>query len=221
MASYTVLDLITSALQLIGSLATGETPNADDASTVFFALQAMIDGWNSDRLSLMSVLYLNPTLSPNKQSYTIGPSATDFPNATPLIQLQTVSCIIGGTTARKDVSLLNSVQWASLGEKGLTGTFPDKVYCDYTYPISTLWFHPIPSAGITLDLYAWQILPPFTGYTQVINFLRPGYEEALLYNLALKIYPLFGLSPDNLVVQLAGQYKQNMRALNYHVKYSR
>lgn len=211
--SYTVLDLITASLNLIGSLGTGETPNADDASVAFFALNQMLDGWNVDRLNLLNPIRLQPNLTASRQSYQIGPAATDFPTSNPIIQIQSASNIIGGTTARKDISLINSVQFAAIGELGITGVFPDKLYCDYSFPISTMYFHPIPSTSNQIDLFVWQILAAFTSYTQIVN-LRPGYEEALEYNLGVKLFPKFGLTPDQITLQLAAQYKQNMRSLN-------
>jgi hypothetical protein len=76
-----------------------------------------------------------------------------------------------------------------------------------------LLVHPIPNHTIAIQLYLWNLLAQFTALTDTVSF-RPGYYEALAYNLALKIAPQFGLAQDQTNVQLAGVYKQRMQDLN-------
>lgn len=209
----TVLDLIMQSFQIVGSYGIGESANASDSQLGLQLLNNLIDGFNTARINLYTTLFYQPSLTPTVQSYQIGPGAANFPTGFSVIQIQSCSCVIPGTQARKDVSLINSTQWAAIGERNLTGVFPDKLYCDYAYPISNLNFHPIPSGAITLDMYLWSILQQFTNLTQVLQ-LRPGYTEALVYGLAVKAYAPFGLTPDPTVLQLAATYKQNMQQLN-------
>ena len=210
--AITVLDVITMAMQLIGSLQTGEVPSADDAQVGMNSLNAMLDGWNTERLNLYTISVYSGNLGNNQQSYAIGPSAADFNTLSPVL-IQTASVIIPTTTVREPMKLLSSEQWAGLTEKGLTGFMPDKLYCDYMFPIANLNVHPIPNHTIALELYLWSILAQFVNLTDAVNF-RPGYLEALQYNLALKLAPIFGYQLDQQTALLASTYKSRMQQLN-------
>lgn len=208
----TVLDIITRALQVTGSLATLETPSADDAQLGLQTLNEMIDGWNSQRLNLFTVGYQQYPLQPAQQTYQVGPGGVDF-NYPSIVLIQTASVIVPGTSARMELDLLSSVEWAALREKYLIGVFPQRLYCDYNWPISLLNLHPVPSGSITLELYLWSILPAFSTISDPVNF-RPGYVEALEYNLALKLAPIYGMQVDQITIALAQTYKQQMQSLN-------
>lgn len=209
----TVNDLIIRAMQIIGALSTGQTPSSDDANVCFLNLNEMLDGWNTERLNLYVPLPFSGNLLNAQQSYEIGPAAADFVTTNPVALIQTAATIFPATSVRNPVAILNSEEWARLTEKSLTGYLPDKMWCDYANPIANILVHPIPNHTIALELYLWTILAQFTALTDAVTF-RPGYYEALAYNLAVKIAPQFGLAQDGTNVQLAGTYKQRMQDLN-------
>ena len=210
----TVNDLIIRAMQIIGALSTGQTPSSDDANVCFLNLNEMIDGWNTERLNLYVPSSFSGNLVNAQQSYAIGPAAADFPTTNSLILIQTAALVtVTGQTIRTPIAILNSEEWARLTEKGLTGYQPDKMWCDYAFPISNMLFHPIPNRAVAIELYIWNILAQFVNLTDTVSF-RPGYYEALAYNLALKIAPQFGLAQDQTNVQLATTYKARMQDLN-------
>lgn len=209
----TVNDLAIRAMQIIGALSTGQTPNSDDAQLCLTNLNEMLDGWNTERLNLYVPLPFSGSLLNAQQSYAIGPSAADFPTTNSVALIQTAALILPTTTVRTPVAILNSEEWARLTEKGLTGYLPDKLWCDYANPISNILVHPIPNHTISIELYLWTILAQFVALTDTVAF-RPGYYEALAYNLALKIAPQFGLAQDQTNVSLAATYKQRMQDLN-------
>lgn len=208
----TVLDVITKAMQIIGALSIGQSPSSDDATLGLNDLNAMLDGWNSERLNLYTVATFTGNLTNAKQSYAMGPAATDFNTNSPIL-IQTASVIIPGSTVRRAVTILSATEFANLTEKGLTGFLPDKLYCDYQFPIANLLVHPIPNQTIALELYLWSVLAQFVNLTDAVS-LRPAYLEAIQYNLAVKLAPQFGLAQDQTNVQLAGTYKQEMQRLN-------
>jgi hypothetical protein len=209
----TVNDLIVRAMQIIGALSTGQTPSSDDAQVCFTNLNEMLDGWNTERLNLYVPLPFSGNLLNTQQSYAIGPSAADFPTTNSVALIQTAATIFPATSVRTPMAILNSEEWARLSEKGLTGYLPDKMWCDYGNPIANILVHPIPNHTIAIELYLWTILAQFIALTDTVAF-RPGYFEAMAYNLALKIAPQFGLAQDGTNVQLAGTYKQRMQDLN-------
>ncbi len=210
----TVNDLIIRAMQIIGALSTGQTPSSDDAQVCFSNLNEMLDGWNTERLNLYVPFTFTGNLLNGQQSYFMGPSlSADFNTNTPILIQTAATIVVPSATVRYPMQILNSEEWARLTEKGLTGYIPDKLFCDYAFPLANLQVHPIPNHTIVMELYLWNILAQFTALTDTVAF-RPGYYEAMAYNLALKIAPQFGLAQDQTNVQLAGTYKQRMQDLN-------
>lgn len=209
-----VNDVIITAMQIIGALSTGQSPSADDQQVVFSNLNALLDGWNTERLNLYVPLPFTGNLVTNQQSYQIGPAAADFPTTNSVALIQTAALIeVTGQTGRSPITILNSEEWSELREKGLTGYFPERLWCDYGYPISNILVHPIPNRAVAIELYLWTILTQFVSVFDTFSF-RPGYLEAIQYNLAVKIAPQFGLAQDQTNVQLAVTYKQRIQDLN-------
>ena len=74
MTTYSAYDQICGALRLLGVLAEGETPSSETANDALYALNQMIDSWDTERLSVFStkdVTYLWPA---GERSQTYGPT---------------------------------------------------------------------------------------------------------------------------------------------------
>jgi hypothetical protein len=82
-------------------------------------------------------------------------------------------------------------------------TLPSDVFYDAGFPLGTLHFYPSPNASIyEMHILTKAVLSAFTSLTQVIA-LPPEYEEALIYNLAVRLRPAYQMAPDPTVTQLA------------------
>lgn len=211
----TVLDLVSSSLRLIGTLAQGQNPNADEAEACRVKLNNLLERWSLERLNLFNIGFTPYALTPNKQTYTVGVGASDFNSARP-VKIQTASIIMPGTSVRIAMDLMTSAQWAALREKASTGLVPTGLYCDYDFPIAKFNVAPVPTNSISMELYSWSALPVFLTLQDVIN-LPQGYADALDYNLAVKIAPEFGMALDPVVVAAAADGKaaiQRFNALN-------
>lgn len=210
----TFLEVATLALTDIGSLGVGEVPNESDAALCQYTFDQMMGEWSTDRLLLFTIGSAPYALSADVQQYQIGPGAVapGFNTSRPVL-IQSAATIIPGTTARRAMDLLSSQEWAALGEKGLTGVFPDKLYFDNAYPIASLFVHPVPSAAITIELYTFSLLQQIVNLTDVLNF-PPGYLNALRQNLAVKISPAFGMPLQQVTVQQAVSGKAAIAQIN-------
>lgn len=71
-----VLSIISSALRTIGALESGETPDADTANDAFNLLNDMLAAWSNDRMMIYYTTAVVFPLTPNVQSYTIGPGGS-------------------------------------------------------------------------------------------------------------------------------------------------
>src|SRR5579872_6037210 len=208
-----VLDLITRAATRVGILQQGETLNGSESTDAFNALNDMLDAWNTDRLNIYTVGQAQYALTATVQAYPIGPTASAPFNVNRPVLIQSASIILPGTTIRQPMRIMTSAEFPRIKERGLTGVLPDKLYCDYAAPNATLYVHPIPSGTPTLELYAWSALAAFVTLQDTVTF-PPGYVEAIVFNLALKLAPEYGQQVDSLIAQTAMGSKQAMRALN-------
>ncbi len=89
----TVNDLITDALTLLEELMPGQTPSPDDQTVCFAALNALLDSWSIERLSIYTVKRVQFTLTAGQQDYTIGPTGADFTNERPVL-IQTAVIVL-------------------------------------------------------------------------------------------------------------------------------
>jgi hypothetical protein len=86
----TAQQLITDALVVLQELDRGQTPAPGETEFAFRQLNALLDSWSTERLSIHKVNQVIFTLSDDVQDYTIGPSG-DFVQERPvLIQTATI-----------------------------------------------------------------------------------------------------------------------------------
>ena len=190
----TANDLIGRTLRSIGVLASGETATSNEVSDALTILNNMVDTWGTERLTIYTVARTAFNLTSSTQDYTIGSGGT-FNIARPV-------WIVAA--------------WQQIGIKGTTSTYPTAFYYDKTWTAGlgqiSVW--PVPdNSNAQLVLYTPTALTQFADLTTAYTF-PPGYEEALRYQLALRLAPEFGvnLSPD--IRALASQTFANIKRAN-------
>ena len=201
--SVTVLSgIITPALQDLLVYQTGENVSAADSAVALQSLNAMIDSWGAEDLTMFQVARQVFPLTANQQDYEMGPGAEfDAPRPSVINNAGIILTPLGTPAIEEPISILDDDQWAMLRLKPLLSTFPTAVYPNYTYPNATLSFYPIPqSDGYSVALYIPQAVTAFADISSTVS-APPGYLEAMEYNLALRLAPKFGrLAPQTVVV---------------------
>lgn len=187
-AGLKTIDIITRALKKIGAIAVGEAPDAQEAQDGLDALNSMLGSWNTQRNIIYTITIAQYDLVSNQQTYTIGPGG-DFDAPRPQ-SIETANLILNylNPVVRVPMDLLNDQQWAAIRVQQIPNSIPQLLYNDGAYPLSTLYLWGFPSQNLQLELYTWQALSTFPSIsTDVV--LPPGYEEALVYNLAVRLAP--------------------------------
>lgn len=190
----TARDMIERALRLIGALAAGEPMTASEAQDGLRALQAMVNEWGAQRLTMYQVQRLVFPLVVNQVSYTIGPGG-NFNTVRP--EWIENASVVQNNGALNELELrldpiMNAQAWRTIMNKRLTSTLPTKLFYDPTFPLGTLYFWPILQSGtLHTALYIPLAIAGFTNLTTDFTF-PPAYEKALTYNLALELAPEFG-----------------------------
>jgi hypothetical protein len=206
----TTQDLITSSLRLLGVIAAGETPATEDLSDGLTTLNQMLDSWNSQHLTVYSIVNRTKVLSAGVGSYTMGTGgAIDF--ARP-VKIESAN-IIQSNGLSGTLELITSREWAAIEERGLSGVRPLKLYNNDDYPLTKLFLWPIPSGTPTLDLWVWEELSNALALIDTIDF-APAYMKAIRYNLAVDLAPEYGREPSGTVMQIAGNAKAEIFGLN-------
>jgi hypothetical protein len=207
-------ELVTATLKLIGVLAPGEAPAAHEATDSLATLNRMLGAWSTEGLLINAVSREAFTLTPNDGDYMIGVGG-DFDTARPQQILNALIRDQSGTPALEyPVTLLSLDEWAGLLQKETSSSHPRALYDDGGYPLRKLSLYPKPSAAHQLVLYT---LKPFTEVSTLDTevTLPPGSDEALIYNLAIRLAPEYGRPVTAEIVMLAGDAKAGLKRMNH------
>lgn len=210
-------DLITSALTSLGVYSVGEDLSAADASLGLRRLNAMMSSWAIQPLTIPVVAREVFTVTANDGEYTIGPGA-DF-NAIRPTSIQYAAILLNASTPPVEVpsAILTEQAWQSIAIKEQTSTQWTAVFYEPTFTTSgwgTINLWPIPTtADNDLVLYFQQPLTEFSNLTTEVQ-LPPGYEEALSYNLAVRLAAPFGRKLSDDVRMLAVQSRAQIKRQN-------
>ena len=202
--------LIDRAMRLISQISPSVSPTTEEYATCLTALNAMSDSWRTEGLISVTVQDESLTLVSTQASYTIGLGG-DLNTNRPTKIYGAYLVDSGGVSY--DVNIIESDEYASIGLKSSSSTLPNYLYYSADVPLGNLWVYPVPSAAHTLHV----LTPtPAGSYatTATTAYLAPGWEDALVYNLAVRIAPEFEKMPSPLVIDTAKQTKANIKRAN-------
>ncbi len=199
----TGLDVIIEAFQLAGVNEEGETPSASEANGALRQLNSMLSSWSADLRPVFSQKHAIYPLVPGQAKYLLGPSVdADFVQARPNA-IVTAQVIIQGNL-NYPLKLITPQDYEEINLKTLQG-IPQVLAVNPTLPDYELYLYYIPQAAYFLNINTLISLDNQT-LTGDFNF-PPGFEEAVIYNLALRICPVYGQDPKPFVVQNAANSK--------------
>ena len=153
------------------------------------------------------------------QSYTIGTSGT-FNTDRPL-KIESASISVSSSGAVEyPLRILNLTEWNLILEKGTSSNIPTDLYVDNDYPLATINLYPKPSTAYYLILYSLKPLTSISTLDSSVSF-PPGYEEAIIYNGAIRLAPEYGKQVSEAVALIAQESKANIKRSNYSSIYLR
>jgi hypothetical protein len=175
-------DLIRAAGRLI-AWHPGQSGNSDENAAGLEALNAMLDAWNAQRLAVYAVRRDTYPLAGGQQAYTIGPGG-NFNTERP-VRIERANVILPQALHRP-LEIITVDDWAALRLPDLESTFPTRLYYDRAYPLAKLYFWPAPTESNQVELFTWTKLGRFASLNDTADFPE-GYEEAIKYNLAVRL----------------------------------
>ena len=220
MAIATAQDLITKALQKIGVIGEGETPNANQLSDGFDALNIMLDSWSGRGLLTTALIPESFDLTAGQYSYTIGVGGnfnTDIP-------LSIEGAYIRDNSNQIDfpVSIVTRDIWDSYFDKVLAGNSsrPEVLFYDpgatqQAVRAGTIILYPIPDAGTSYTLFI-NSEKNYTDFVSLSNNIPfpPAYTKAIIYNLAIDLSPDYGRQVNQVVKEEASEAMRIIENIN-------
>lgn len=204
----TVRNIIKSTMRLLGVIAQGETPTADEYQDAVSALNGMIDSWSNQSLLINSKTREVFNLISGQSSYTVG-TGGNFNTSRP-VSILNASYLLNNSEYPLDI--ITQQEYAQIQIKTLASQ-PSKLYASGTYPLDTINLYPVPNIAAQIVLYT---IKPFADYTSLDTeiVLPPGYERALKYNLAVEIAPEYGKQISAEIATIAADSKAEIKRLN-------
>lgn len=205
-------ELIDGALRLLGMLAEGETPSAATSQDALFAMNQMIDSWNTERLSVFSTQDQVFSWAPGLISRTLGPTG-DFVGNRPVL--------LDDATYFKDpangisfgIKIINQQQYDGIAVKTVTSTYPQVIWVNMDYPNIDMYVYPVPTKVLEWHFISVTELTQPATLATTLSF-PPGYLRAFRYNLACEIAGEFGVEPSPQVSRIAMSAKRNIKRIN-------
>lgn len=187
--------IVTGALTTLGINQQGATPGSADSVDALAELNNQWDAWGIDEGLIYSVLPVQGTLAAATASYTIGVGATfNAPRPSRIYKAMLVSTV-GSATTRKELRIVEALEYFGHGDLAAASASPDELYPDYNADASgyaKLYFFPAPSCPTTTKVEL-EAAVPFTAWTLGGNTVLPeGYQDAINYALAYRLIPRFG-----------------------------
>lgn len=164
------------------------------------ALNAMLALWAAEGITIYNVITESFTLVTNKPSYTIG-TGGDFNTTRPTDIYYALIRDAGNNDYA--VSVITDEEFDCIANKTTPGR-PNRIQLKPGYPLATLTVYPVPLLSETIVLANTKVIASFASIDDDIN-LPPEFEEALIYNLSLRIIP--EVPPTALVADLAAKAK--------------
>lgn len=213
----TARDIISASLKLIGAIAPGEAPTAAEAVDGLASLNRMIDSWSNEDLLIYAITRDEFTLTPNQQRYTYG-TGGNF-NATRPMEIQEVRLRVDISTPSIEypVRILTLEEWAAIYQKDMTSTIPYAIFAEGTYPLDAINVYPVPSTAYKLVFFTLKPISNIDTLDTVLS-LPKGYEEAIVYNYAMRAAPEYGRQTPQEVAMIGVQSKGNLKRTNYRTE---
>lgn len=196
-------DLIALSFREAGIVGVGQVASAQDTNDAWTVLNGMIGQWNKRRWLVYHLIDTAVT-GTGALNYSVGPGG-DFNVVRPdKIESAFFRQTVGTVPNQVDYPLApiwTREEYNDISLKSLN-SFPQIYFYDSGFPLGYVYIWPLPSNQYEIHLSIKDTLQSFSSLTTQIN-LPPEYFEALHYNLAVRLRPLFQLPPDRSIAQLA------------------
>lgn len=203
-----VSDLIRSSMRLIGAIATGETPTADEVSDGLLVLNDLLENWSTETLSVWGSSNQTFNTVANQATYTIGPTG-NWVAARPQ-DIGDAYCNFSGVDF--PIKVISQEQYNEINLKTMKQPIVERLLYVNEFPLGVVTLWPVPTQAAPITLTMNRILSFPVATTDVLTG-PPGFLKAIRYCLAVEFGPEFGRDASPTVMSIAvdskGDYKRS------------
>lgn len=192
------ITIIKTAMRLIGVIATGETPSADEATDGLQALNDVLERWSVEPYAVYGSLVETFETVRGQAIYTVGPGG-DFDTDRPTTITGVYTNFDGVDFTAEEWTL---DQYNMVPLKTQQTGYPSRYVYVNDAPLGQLILWPTPYQATPVSINRQQLLTQIPSIATIIS-LPPGYVSALQYAVAAELAPQYG-SPRDMTAQARG-----------------
>ena len=198
-----IKQLIQGALRKLGVYPPGESPTAAEISDALESVNRMLYSWSVDSNAVYESAYETFSLVSGTQDYTYG-AGGDFDSARPI---EILSCAYRDNGIDFTLPETTRQNWMDIGQKSLE-SIPQFFLHEPEYPLAKISFWPVPDDNYTIVFYAKKPLNQYSSSAENVG-LPPEYEEAIEWNLAVRLAPEYlGEVPQTVLMMANSAFAQ-------------
>ena len=202
----TVQTVIIAAYRKTGQIITAT--DTTDLNTGLEELNYMLNSWSAENLSIPSITQENFNLTIGQNSYTVG-SSGDFNTVRPNI---ITSAYIKHNSNDYPVNPMSEQEYNDIVTKA-TQTRPTKFYFLPSYSLAKIFFNYTPDSAYAFYFDSLKFITNVSTLSQTLS-LPPEYEEAIIYNLAIRLASNILLSLSPVIYAIANDSKEKISKLH-------
>jgi hypothetical protein len=213
---YTVNDVLTQALQSVGAVSFGEAIEPAVYQSSLLQLNSLLSKWSNNYMNYntfdntimvkTNTAVINMGLAINGELPV--PTSGDILERPATIDQ--VDIIMGTLTFQ--VPIKSYSEYTNLPIKNVV-SIPQACYFIEGMPFNQLWFFPMVPAGYSIRVVGKSYFDFYQSIADLV-VLPPEYIEALIYNLALHLSPMFGQNPSEGLITMANSAMKHIKQRN-------
>lgn len=182
--------VINAALQWLNELEDGESANASESANALLFLNRIVDSWNIREDMATSSVDDTVSLTNGQNFATL---VTRYVKVVGVTVLNTQ----GPAWACK---MLTAKEWQEFDDKAASSAKTVAAFYDRGFPTGKLHFVPTPLVNMSAVFTAWAPQASFPDLTTPVT-LNPGYELALVTELAIELSPNYEVDPSSALLK--------------------
>ena len=204
-----VSELIKSSLRLVGAIASGETPTAEEANDSLMVLNDLLENWSTESLSVWGSSNQTFNLVAGQTQYTIGPGG-NFNTIRPLA-IDAAYCSFSGVDF--PVEIIDQQAYNQISIKTMQQPIVEQLLYVNEFPLGVITLWPVPRQVVPLTLTQRRLLTfPVALADALVG--PPGFVKAIRYCLAVELAPEFGMEASPTVATIAVDAKGDFKRAN-------
>jgi len=203
-------DIIRAALRKIKAVSPDSDMTGAEAQDGLADLNRMLDSWSADGLMIYALTEEAFPLVIGQAEYTIGPTG-NF-NTTRPERVDGSSFIRDSNDQDFPLTVIPKEQYNAISFK-TTRSIPEYICYVPEYPIGKVILYNAPDKTYTLRLVSHKPFTAFADLWSLVSF-PSGYEEALIYNLAVRVASDYEAELSEAILALAAGGKAMIMSKN-------